>query len=77
MPTRKDLQKGTTKQEHADPDDLVENLVRTLEERGLPPGAWLLDIGTVRHALREADALLRRLEQAIIRSASSSPFDER
>jgi hypothetical protein len=74
MPTRKDLQKRLNSEER---DDLVEDLIRGLEERGLPPGAWLVDIGAVRHALRDADALLRRLEQAIIRSASSSPFDGR
>jgi hypothetical protein len=74
MPTRKDLQKRPNSEER---DDLVEDLIRGLEERGLPPGAWLVDIGAVRHALRDADALLRRLEQAIIRSASSSRFEGR
>ena len=74
MPTRKDLQKPLKSDER---DELVEDLIRRLEERGVPPGAWLVDIGAVRHALRDADTLLRRLEQAIIRSASSSPFDER
>jgi hypothetical protein len=56
---------------------LADEILRGLEERGVPAGAWLVDIGRVRHALREADALLRRLEEAVIRAASSSPLDVR
>lgn len=54
---------------------LATQILQVLEERGLPPGAWLVDIGRARHALQDADSLLRRLEEAIIRSASSSPLD--
>lgn len=60
-----------------DREALTADILRGLEERGLPPGAWLMDIGRVRHTLRETDALLRRLEEAIIRSVSRSPLDER
>lgn len=53
-------------------NELVENLIAALEVRGVPQGAWLVDISRVRNALQEADGLLRRLEDAIIRDASSS-----
>ena len=59
-----------------DRSDLAEELVRALEERGLPPGAWLVDVARVRRSLHEADALLRRLEDAIIRAAETAPLDE-
>jgi hypothetical protein len=55
-----------------DRDELVERLIAALEVRGVPQGAWLVDISRVRQALQEADGLLRRLEDAIIRDASSS-----
>ena len=55
---------------------LAEEIVRALEERGVPSGAWLVDIARVRQSLREADTLLRRLEDAIIRSPSGSQLDE-
>ena len=55
---------------------LAEEIVRALEERGVPSGAWLVDIARVRQSLREADTLLRRLEDAIIRSSSTSQLDE-
>jgi hypothetical protein len=54
-------------------DGLAEEILRLLEERGVPSGAWLVDIAQARTALREADALLRRLEEAIVRGASSAP----
>lgn len=54
---------------------LAEEIVRRLEERGLPTGAWLADIVRVRRALQEADTLLRRLQEAIISQAESSPAD--
>lgn len=57
--------------------ELADEIVRALEERGLPAGAWLVDIARVRRALAEADGLLRRLEDAVIRGAESSPLDER
>jgi hypothetical protein len=62
---------------HEERAALTNEILLGLEERGVPAGAWLVDIGRVRHALREADALLRRLEEAIIRAASSSPLDAR
>jgi hypothetical protein len=55
----------------------AEELLRALEERGVPSGAWLVDISRARHALQEADSILRRLEEAIIRAARTSPLDER
>jgi hypothetical protein len=61
----------------AETSELAEEIVRALEERGLPPGAWLVDIARVRRALTEADGLLRRLEDAVIRAADSSPLDVR
>jgi hypothetical protein len=56
---------------------LAEEIIHGLEERGVPSGAWLVDVARVRQSLREADDLLRRLEDAIIRSAATSPLDER
>jgi hypothetical protein len=58
-------------------EGLAEEIMRLLEERGVPSGAWLVDIAQVRSSLREADTLLRRLEEAIVRSAVASPLDER
>jgi hypothetical protein len=55
---------------------LVGEIVRELEERGVPSGTWLVDIARVRQSLREADTLLRRLEDAVIRSSSAAPLDE-
>lgn len=60
----------------ADSGALVEEILEGLDDRGLPAGAWLTDVLRVRHALQEADALLRRLQEAIIRSAGSTPGDE-
>jgi hypothetical protein len=51
-----------------EPDAVVEFL-RVLEERGVPEGAWLIQIAQVRDALHAADELMRRLERAVIRSA--------
>jgi hypothetical protein len=56
---------------------LAAEIIEALEERGVPSGAWLVDIARVRHDLQAADRLLRRLEDAIIRSASSSPLEPR
>lgn len=56
---------------------LAEEIIHGLEERGVPSGAWLIDVARVRQSLREADDLLRRLEDAIIRSAATSPLDRR
>jgi hypothetical protein len=57
--------------EAAEREELVESLLNALEVRGVPQGAWLVDINRIRSALQEADSLLRRLEDAIIRAASS------
>jgi hypothetical protein len=57
--------------EAAERIELVESLLEALEARGVPQGAWLVDINRIRQALQEADGLLRRLEDAIIRAASS------
>jgi hypothetical protein len=54
-------------------EGLAEEIMRLLEERGVPSGAWLVDIAQARSALRDADALLRRLEEAIVRAAASEP----
>ncbi len=40
---------------------------------GVPAGTWLVDVAVVRQSLRDADDLLRRLEDAIIRAASPAP----
>jgi hypothetical protein len=53
----------------ADAEALAERVLELLEQRGVPSGAWLVDIAQVRRSLRDADNLLRRLEDAIIRSA--------
>lgn len=62
--------------ETSDPSELVNEIVRELETRGVPSGTWLVDLARVRQSLREADTLLRRLEDAIIRSSASGPRDE-
>ena len=36
-----------------------------------------MDVARVRRSLHEADALLRRLEDALIRAAETAPLDER
>lgn len=60
-----------------DREQLVAEILDALEERGVPSGAWLVDIARVRQDLQAADKLLRRLEDAIIRSANSSPLEPR
>ena len=56
---------------------LAEEVLRLLEQRGVPAGTWLVDLAQARGALRQADALLRRLEEAIVRSAAGDPLDGR
>ncbi len=53
-------------------EELVDALLDRLRSEGAPAGAWLVDIAEVRRALQEADALLRRLQDAIMRGASES-----
>jgi hypothetical protein len=55
--------------EPVDATTVAEHVLELLEQRGVPSGAWLVDIAQVRRSLRDADSLLRRLEDAIIRSA--------
>jgi hypothetical protein len=55
--------------ESTDAETLAERVLELLEQRGVPSGTWLVDIAQVRRSLRDADNLLRRLEDAIIRSA--------
>jgi hypothetical protein len=55
--------------EPTDAESLAERVLELLEQRGVPSGTWLVDIAQVRRSLREADGLLRRLEDAIVRSA--------
>jgi hypothetical protein len=59
----------------SDSSRLAAQILRLLEERGVPSGAWLVDIAEVRASLREADALLRRLEQAIEAAARRDVLD--
>ena len=60
----------------AEVSELAGEIIRELEQRGVPAGAWLIDIARVRQSLREADTLLRRLEDTIIRSSSAASLDE-
>lgn len=53
--------------------DVVDEFFAMLEMRGIPEGTWLVELAQVRAALRDADDLMRRLEQAVIRAASVSP----
>lgn len=54
-------------------DEIVEALIERLRVEGVPEGTWLVDIAQARAALREADALLLRLERALTRDAGSRP----
>lgn len=45
--------------------DLLQHLMAHLRAAGAPQGMWLAEIAQVRRALAEADATLRRMEQAI------------
>jgi hypothetical protein len=60
----------------AEREAIAAEILDGLEERGVPPGAWLVDLARVRDALQSADALLRRMEEAIIRAARESPRAE-
>jgi hypothetical protein len=71
--TRKSATPANERQEES---ALVAEIVDALEQRGIPAGAWLVDIARIRYALQEADDMLRRMENAIIRDANSSPLDE-
>ena len=58
-------------------ESLASEVVRALEERGVPQGTWLFDLARAREALREADAVLRRLEDAIVRASRPSELGGR
>ena len=49
-------------------NDLAAELVRRLEERGVPHGMWLVEIEEMRARLRAIDAQLLRLQDALIRA---------
>ena len=70
------LQWVNSSDRQVDASELAGEIVRELEQRGVPAGAWLFDIARVRQSLREADTLLRRLEDAIISSQSPASLDE-
>lgn len=59
----------------ADATELAGEIVRELEQLRVRAGAWFFDIARVRQSLREADTLLRRLEDAIIRSQPPASLD--
>lgn len=52
--------------------DLATAVANELESRGLASGAWLVEIEQVRRSLRDADTLLLRIHDAIIRDADRS-----
>jgi hypothetical protein len=52
---------------------LAAQMLAAIEELGVPPGAWLVDIDRMREDLDHTQAVLRRMENAIIRAAK--PFD--
>jgi hypothetical protein len=49
---------------------LVEEIIAGLEARGAAGGTWLVDIATVRSALRAADQLLQRMQAVILAEAA-------
>jgi hypothetical protein len=51
----------------------LDELLDRLASRGVPQGSWLVDIARVRSGLREADALLLKMQNAIL---GSLPNDE-
>lgn len=53
-------------------NQLAEEIVRSLASHGLSAGVTLLEVAQVRRALQEADRLLHRLEEAIVRAASEA-----
>jgi hypothetical protein len=59
----------STRVEPQDAANLADELIRRIQAEGIPAGAWLVDISEVRRALQNADALLRRMQEAITRAA--------
>jgi hypothetical protein len=59
--------------EHSQEERLAETVIAALEARGVPDGVWLIEIEQARLGLKAVDDLLRRLEDAVIRNAGSTP----
>lgn len=59
---------------HQETAAIVAELMRQLEQAGVPAGFWLGEIATVRKALQDADHLLLRMERAI-EDAATPPVD--
>jgi len=55
------------RQEQGLGSDLVSELVERLTEKGLPQGAWLVDIEQAIDDLERAARTLRRMRDALIR----------
>jgi hypothetical protein len=53
---------------------LAAETLAAIEELGVPSGAWLVDLARMRDDLQHTDKVLRRMENAIIRSVK--PFDD-
>jgi hypothetical protein len=53
---------------------LAAETLAAIEELGVPSGAWLVDLARMREDLHHTDKVLRRMENAIIRSVK--PFDD-
>jgi hypothetical protein len=53
---------------------LAAETLAAIEELGVPSGAWLVDLERMREDLHHTDKVLRRMENAIIRSVR--PFDD-
>lgn len=51
---------------------LVDEIIAALDARGAPPDVWLVEIAQVRQALRTADTLLLRMQDAITTHAAQS-----
>jgi len=54
-----------------DVEEFARQLLEQLEQVGAPEGVWLVRVDQVRAQLREADALLLNLHDAIVRRAEA------
>jgi hypothetical protein len=50
----------------------LDELLDRLASRGVPQGSWLADIASARASLRQADGLLLRMQDAIVRGFAAS-----
>jgi hypothetical protein len=71
QPSRPTLRQRKGKAEHdcgknGSQGDLLDALLERLVAEGAPSGIWLVDIARVRSGLREADALLLKMQNAIL-----------